>query len=66
MTTEIIKKEFEITRNKKKKHNKIVILAKSKLNSFKTLIVQALIYVEISHEDFKRTKKVKQQNYERK
>ena len=66
MTTEIIKKEFEITRNKKKKHNKIVILAKIKLNSFKTLIVQALIYVEISHEDFKRTKKVKQQNYERK
>ena len=66
MTTEIIKKEFEITRNEKKKHNKIVNLAKSKLNSFKTLIVQALIYVEISHEDFKRTKKVKQQNYERK
>ena len=66
MTTEIIKKEFEITRNKKKKHNKIVTLAKIKLNSFKTLIVQALIYVEISHEDFKRTKKVKQQNYERK
>ena len=31
----------------------IVILAKSKLNSIETLISQALIYLEISHEEFK-------------
>ena len=42
-----------ITRNKKKKHNKIVMLAKSKLNSIDTLMSQALIYLEISHEEFK-------------
>ena len=35
------------------KHNKIFILAKSKLNSVKTLISQALINVELSHEEFK-------------
>ena len=40
-------------RNKKKKHNKIVMLAKSKLNSIETLISQALIDPEISHEEFK-------------
>ena len=40
-------------RNKKKKHNKIVMLAKSKLNSIETLISQALIDPEISHEKFK-------------
>ena len=31
--TGIVKKLLKITRNKKKKHNKIVILARSKLNS---------------------------------
>ena len=37
LTTGIIKMLLEITRNKKKKHNKIVMLAKSKLNSIETL-----------------------------
>ena len=32
------KKLLEITRNNKKKHNKIVVLAKSKFNSIETLI----------------------------
>ena len=32
LTTGIIKKLLSITRNKKKKHNKILMLAKSKLN----------------------------------
>ena len=41
-----------ITRNKKKKHNKIAMLAKSKLNSIQTLISQALIDLKISHEKF--------------
>ena len=53
LTTEIIKKVLEITRNRKKKHNKIVILVKSKLKSIETLISQALIDPEISHEEFK-------------
>ena len=52
MNTGIVKKLLSITRNKKKKHNKILILAKSKLNSIETLVSQALIDVEISHEEF--------------
>ena len=47
-----MKKLLKITRNKKKKYNKIIMLAKSKLNSFETLISQALIDLEISHEEF--------------
>ena len=42
-----------MTRKKKKKHNKIVILAKDKLNSIETLISQASIDLDISHEEFK-------------
>ena len=52
LTTGIIKKLLSITRNKKKKHDKILMLAKSKLNSIETLISQALIDMEISHEKF--------------
>ena len=37
---------------KKEKHDKILMLAKSKLNSVETLISQALIDMEISHEEF--------------
>ena len=33
-------------------HDKILMLAKSKLNSIKTLMSQALIDMEISHEEF--------------
>ena len=51
LTTGIVKKLLNITRNKKKKHDKILMLAKSKLNSIEALISQALIYMEISHED---------------
>ena len=43
---------MNIARNKKKKHDKILLLAKSKLNSIETLISQALIDMEISHEEF--------------
>ena len=52
LTTVIIKKLLIITRNKKKKHDKILILAKSKLNSIETLVSQALIDMEIRHEEF--------------
>ena len=52
LTTGIVKKLLNITRNKKKKHDKILMLAKSKLNSIETLISQALIDMEISHKEF--------------
>ena len=40
------------TIKKKKKHNKILMLAKSKLNSIESLISQALNDMEISHKEF--------------
>ena len=52
LTTGIIKKLLKTTRNKKKKHDKILMLAKSKLNSIKTLVSQALIDMEVSHKEF--------------
>ena len=48
LTTGIIKKLLSITRNKKKKYGKILVLTKSKLDSIETLIFQALIDMEIS------------------
>ena len=40
LETGIVKKRLVITRNKKKKHNKIIILAQSRLNIIETLISQ--------------------------
>ena len=54
LTTGIVKKLLKITRKKEKKHNKIVILAKSKLNNAETLMSQSLIDLDISHEEFKK------------
>ena len=51
ISTGIIKKLLRTTRNKKK-HNKIIMLATSKLNSIERKISEALINNEISHEDF--------------
>ena len=51
LTTQIIKKLLSMTRNKKKKHE-ILMWAKSKFNSIETLISQALIDMEINHEEF--------------
>ena len=51
LTTGIVKQLLNITRNKKKKHDKILMLAKSKLNSIETLISQALIDMDISHKN---------------
>ena len=51
LTTGIVKKLMNITRNKKEKH-KILMLSKSKLNSIETLISQALSDMEISHEEY--------------
>ena len=47
-----MKKLLKTTRNKKKKHNEIVILTWSKLNSIENKISEKLINNEISHADF--------------
>ena len=47
-----IKKILKITRNKKKIHDEILLLAKSKLNSIEKLISKALNDMDISHEEF--------------
>ena len=41
-----------MTINKKKKHDQLLMLAKSKFNSIEILISQALIDLDISHEKF--------------
>ena len=52
ITSGFVKRFLKTIRNKKKKHNKIVMLARSKLNSIETKISKALMNKEISHEDF--------------
>ena len=52
LTTGISKKLLSIKRNKKKKHYAILMLVKSKLTRTETLVLQALIDMEISHEEF--------------
>ena len=51
--TGITKKQLKETRKKKKKHSKIIMLAKCKLNSIEGLMPQALIDLDISHVEFK-------------
>ena len=52
ITTGFVKTFLKTTRNKKKKHNKIIMVARSKLYSIESRISEALINNEISHEDF--------------
>ena len=52
ITSGFVKKFLKTIRNKKKKHNKIVMLARSKLNSIESKISEALINNEISNEGF--------------
>ena len=47
-----IKKYKSLIKKKKKKHDKIVLLAKSKLNGIEVLISKALIDSNISHDEF--------------
>ena len=47
-----IKKYKSIIKKKKMKHDKIVILGKSKLNRIEVLIFKALIDLVISHDEF--------------
>ena len=53
-----------MTRNKKKKHEKILVLAESKFNRIETLISKALNDLDISHEEFKMISNEKEK-YER-
>ena len=50
--TGIVKRLLKTTRNKKKRHDEILILAKSKLNSIETVVSQALLDMEVSHAEF--------------
>ena len=52
-------KFFEYNKKKKKKHYKILTLAKSKLNSIENLASQTLIDMKIGHEEFITTVKEK-------
>ena len=47
-----IKKCISIIKKKKKRHDKIVLLAKSKLNEIKLLFSNTLINSDISHDKF--------------
>ena len=48
----ISKSLLKLTKKRKKKHNKIIVLAKNKLNRIDTLLSSALNDSEISHEEF--------------
>ena len=50
--TGISKSLLKLTKKRKKKHNKIIVLAKNKLNTIDTLLSSALNDSETSHEEF--------------
>ena len=50
--TGISKSLLNVTKKRKKKHNKIIVLAKNKLNMIDALLSSALNDSEISHEEF--------------
>ena len=50
--TGISKSLLKLTKKRKKKHNKIIVLAKNKLNMIDTVLSSALNDSEISHEEF--------------
>ena len=52
LSTGLVRKLLKTTRYKKKKHNNIVMLTRSKLNSIESKISESLINNGISHEDF--------------
>ena len=52
ISTGTVKKLLKMTRNEKKKHNKITMLARIKWNSFESKISKAFINSDINHEDF--------------
>ena len=50
--TDKSKSLLKVTKKRKKKHNKIIVLAKNKLNMIDTLLTSARNDSEISHEEF--------------
>ena len=52
ISTGVNKSLLQMTKKKKKKHNKIIALAKSKLNMIDTLLSSTLNDSKISHEEF--------------
>ena len=52
LCTGLLKDLLKATRNTKKKHNKIVMSARSKLDSIESKISEALISNQISNDDF--------------
>ena len=62
--TGVVKKLLSVTRKKKKKHNKIMVLASVKLNTIETLSSSALPDFDMSHQEFAKIidEKVKYEN----
>ena len=52
MTTGVVEKLSSVTKKKKKKHNKIMVLARNKINIVETLLSSALSDFDISQEEF--------------
>ena len=52
ISTGVNKSLLQVTKKRKKKHNKIIALAKIKLNTIDTLLSSALNDSKISHEEF--------------
>ena len=52
LSTGLVKHLLKTIKNKKNEHNKIVMLARSKLYSIESKISEALMNNQISHEDF--------------
>ena len=50
--TGVVKKLLSVTKKKKKKHNKIMVLARNRLNIVETLLSSALSDFDISHKEF--------------
>ena len=50
--TGVVKKLLSVTKKMKKKHNKIMVLARNKLNIVETLLSSALSDFDISHKEF--------------
>ena len=64
LATGIVKKMLSVRRKKKKKHDKIIVLAKNKLSIVETLISESLIDFDISHDEYAKIidEKVKNEN----
>ena len=55
LTTGVVKKLLSVTKKKKKKHNKMMALARNKLNIVETLLSSALSDFDVCHKEFVKT-----------